>query len=99
MIGPPLRKSFARLAGADHVETLMGFYLERYADVGAFENSVYDGVEETLDALRGAGARLFVATSKNGRDAERILRHFDLARRFEAIHGAELTGGSPTRPN
>ncbi len=70
----------------------MGFYLERYADVGAFENSVYDGIEETLDALHSAGARLFVATSKNGRDAERILAHFGLAPRFEAIHGAELDG-------
>jgi phosphoglycolate phosphatase len=92
MIGPPLRGSFARLAGPDHVETLMALYLERYYETGAFENSVYDGVPETLQALRAAGARLFVATSKNGRDAERILVHFGLASRFEAIHGAELDG-------
>jgi phosphoglycolate phosphatase len=92
IIGPPLRDSFAKLGGAGNVETLMGFYLERYRDIGAFENSVYDGVPEALDALRAAGARLFVATSKNQGDAERILVHFGLADRFEAIHGARGDG-------
>ena len=33
------------------------------------------------------------ATSKRQGDAERILVHFDLARRFEAIHGARDDGG------
>ena len=34
------------------------------------------------------GARLFVATSKNQRDARRIVEHFGLASKFEEIHGA-----------
>ena len=38
MIGPPLRDSFAKLVGRENVETLMGFYLERYSPIGAFEN-------------------------------------------------------------
>jgi phosphoglycolate phosphatase len=92
MIGPPLRDSFARLAGPEHVEALLGFYLERYSDVGAFENNVYQGVPETLDTLAGTGARLFVATSKNQHSAERILAHFGLASRFVAIHGARNDG-------
>jgi phosphoglycolate phosphatase len=92
MIGPPLRDSFAKLVGAEHVETLMSFYLERYTEIGAFENHVYEGIPAALDFLRGAGVELFVATSKNEADARRILEHFDLSRRFDAIHGARADG-------
>jgi phosphoglycolate phosphatase len=93
MIGPPLRDSFAKLVGRENVETLMGFYLERYSSIGAFENHVYEEIPAALDTLRSLGMRLFVATSKNGRDARRILEHFDLAPYFEGIHGAQADGG------
>ena len=93
IIGPPLRDSFAKLVGRENVEALMRFYLERYSPIGAFENYVYEGIPAALDALRTRGTRLFVATSKNGRDARRILEHFDLAPSFEGIHGARADGG------
>jgi phosphoglycolate phosphatase len=93
IVGPPLRDSFAKLAGAEYVETLIRFYRERYVDIGAFENEVYAGIPEALDALAATGTRLFVATSKNRGDALRILEHFGLASRFEAIHGARDDGG------
>lgn len=93
LIGPPLRDSFAKLAGPEYSEALIGFYRERYRDIGAFENEVYAGVPQTLDELAATGARLFVATSKNEIDAIRILEHFGLASRFEQIHGARADGG------
>ena len=93
MIGPPLRDSFARLVGRENVETLMGFYLDRYSPVGAFENYVYEGIPATLEALRAWGIRMFVATSKNERDARSIVEHFGLASHFDAIHGARADGG------
>jgi phosphoglycolate phosphatase len=93
IVGPPLRDSFAKLAGAENVEAVMGFYRERYRDIGAFENEVYGGVPEALDTLLASKTRLFVATSKNQVDAVRILEHFGLASRFEAIHGARDDGG------
>ncbi|MDE2575144.1 MAG: HAD hydrolase-like protein [Rhodospirillales bacterium] len=92
IIGPPLRESFARLAGADEVERLMAFYMERYSPIGAFENHVYAGVAEALDALAAPAMRLFVATSKNEVDARRILEHFGLAERFDSINGARADG-------
>lgn len=92
IVGPPLRESFARLACAAEAERLMAFYLERYSPIGAFENHVYAGVTDALDALAAAGARLFVATSKSEFDARRILEHFDLAARFESINGARADG-------
>ena len=92
IVGPPLRESFAKLAGEQEKERLVAFYLERYSPIGAFENHVYDGVGQALDALAAQGARLFVATSKNEIDARRILEHFGLAGRFESINGARADG-------
>ena len=94
-IGPPLRKSLARLLGDEtpvHVERALALYRERFADVGLFENAVYDGISETLHALAARGATLYVATSKPRVYAERIVRHFALDAHFEAIHGCELDG-------
>ena len=93
MVGPPLRDSFLKLAGAENVETLMEFYRERYRPIGIFENRVYDGVPAALESLRALGIRLFVATSKNQRDARTILEHFGLASYFLGIHGARDDGG------
>jgi len=92
IIGPPLRDTFARLAGEAEKERLMGYYLERYSPIGAFENQVYDGVEAALTRLAESGARLFVATSKNEADARAILAHFGLIGRFESILGARPDG-------
>jgi phosphoglycolate phosphatase len=96
MLGPPLQESFAKLAGAADATALVAFYRERYDPTGMMENSVYSGVIEALEELRGLNYRLFVATSKNENYARRILDHFDLSRFFVAIHGAEADG---TRSN
>jgi phosphoglycolate phosphatase len=94
-IGPPLRASLAQLIGTearDAVERALAHYRERFADVGLFENAVYDGIPEALAHLRGAGSRLLVATSKPRVYAERIVRHFGLDGHFDAVEGCELDG-------
>ena len=94
-IGPPLRASLARLLGTDSreaVEKCLAHYRERFADVGLFENRPYDGMMETLAALRERGSELYVATSKPRVYAERIVRHFGLDVHFAAVHGCELDG-------
>jgi phosphoglycolate phosphatase len=94
-IGPPLRRSLARLLGDEtpaQVERALALYRERFADVGLFENAPYDGIADVLRSLAAAGATLYVATSKPRVYAERIVRHFGLAAHFEAIHGCELDG-------
>ncbi len=92
-IGPPLRDSLASLIGTSHdVGRALAFYRERFADVGLFENALYEGIPEALDALRASGARLFVATAKPEVYATRIVRHFGLEPRFVAVHGCGLDG-------
>lgn len=98
-IGPPLRESLSRLLGTQEsalVERALGFYRERFADVGLFENAPYDGIVEALTTLRAAGATLYVATSKPQVYARRIVRHFALDTHFQEVHGCELDG---TREN
>lgn len=94
-IGPPLRGSFARLLNscdAARIEHAVAHYRDRFATKGIFENKVYDGIPEALEALRAGGARLYVATSKPQVYAERIIAHFGLDRYFEKVYGAALDG-------
>ena len=94
-VGPPLRGTFAVLLDTEdraRIEEAMSLYRERYADVGLFENCVYDGVPEMLEAARGAASALFIATSKPAVYADRIVKHFGLDHHFAGVYGAELDG-------
>ena len=94
-IGPPLRKSFARLLDSDDMalaEKALMIYRERFGSIGLFENKVYEDIPEVLDTLKKNGHVLFVATSKPAVYAVRIMDHFDLRRFFKNIYGSELNG-------
>ena len=93
-IGPPLQQTFAALLSGNAVDVAraVDLYRDRFSRIGMFENAVYPGIEEALEALRTTGAALFVATSKPTLYAKRILEHFRLSGHFNAIHGSELDG-------
>jgi len=93
VIGPPLRQSFPRLLGDGHdVEAAIGHYRDHYGAGGLFEAAVYDGIFDALAVLRDRPARLLVCTAKPQHFAERVLDHFDLSARFDAIYGPDLEG-------
>ena len=92
-IGPPLRATFATLLETKDpaaIEAALTRYRERYGVTGLFENRVYDGVPQMLAAVGARAPALYVATSKPTVYAEQIVRHFDLARHFARVYGAEL---------
>ena len=94
-IGPPLRRTFGTLLATsepDAIEQAMTLNRERFAEVGLFENTVYDGIPGALDDPGRLGHRMFVATSKAAVFAERIVRHFGLARHLAGIYGPSLEG-------
>lgn len=94
-IGPPLRRTFGLLLETDDTEVIeeaMRLYRERFADVGLFENTLYDGIVDLLAALQSAAVPIFVATAKPHIFAKRIIEHFTLAQYFTGIYGAELDG-------
>ncbi|MEO8738940.1 MAG: HAD hydrolase-like protein [Casimicrobiaceae bacterium] len=94
-IGPPLRKTFARLLATDdseRIEHALTLYRERYSVDGWRENEVYAGIDTTLAALAGRGYRIMLCTSKPKVYAARIVAHFGFGRYLEAVYGAELGG-------
>ena len=93
-IGPPLHATFKALLGTSDADAdrAVGFYRERFADVGLFENTLYAGIEDVLTAVAANGRRLFVATSKPHVFADRIIDHFGLRPHFGRVFGSELDG-------
>lgn len=91
VIGPPLMQSFDEFYHFTHEEALVATekYRERYQVTGWAENEVYPGIEEALRQLSEAGAKLILATSKPERFAVRIMEHFDLAKYFTMLCGAD----------
>ena len=90
-IGPPLFQSFTTLCGLspEQADKAIRRFRELYDNGGIFNNSVYDGIPEALTALRAAGLRLAVATSKPGPMAKVVLEHYDLARYFDDVSAAD----------
>jgi phosphoglycolate phosphatase len=94
-IGPPLRDAFRHFLQTDNaadIERAVALYRDRFAPIGLFENTVYEGIDTALAALYARGAQLILATSKPHVYAKKILEHFSLGKYFHAIHGSELDG-------
>ncbi len=93
-IGPPLQDALATALSLDAVgvQRAVSLYRERFAEVGLYENRVYDGMAEVLSVLASDSIRMAVATSKPTPFAQRILSHFGLATHFELVAGATLDG-------
>jgi phosphoglycolate phosphatase len=94
-IGPPLKQSFQLYFdshGGGDADQAVRLYRERFATVGLFENSVYDGIPELLEMLCKRSARLMLATAKPEIYAQQIVRHFGLDQWLEAVYGSELDG-------
>lgn len=93
-IGPPLDESFRKVCAVTQEEAhrLIDLYREYYSEKGIFENTLYEGVAEMLRALKQAGIRLCMATSKPEKYAVQIAEHFEIASYFETIGGAYMDG-------
>lgn len=91
-IGPPLLHSYQVYCGLTEAEAraAIPLYREYFVPTGMFENEVYPGIPALLTALRAAGKRLVLATSKPEPFAVRILKHFNLAPYFDLVAGAAL---------
>jgi phosphoglycolate phosphatase len=93
-IGPPIRDSFKVLYGFDSDKTEMAVakYREYFEKQGMFEAEVYPEIVDLLKNLENHGIKMAVATSKVGKYAEQILRHFNISRYFDTIVGSEMDG-------
>ena len=93
-IGPPFELGLPLIGvPTQRVVAVIEHYRGRYETVGLFENRLYDGVVEMLDALTAAGVVLALATAKPEPSAQRIVDHFALADRFAVVAGATYEPG------
>lgn len=94
-IGPPLKDAFEEMLGsATQAEKAVALYRYRYTEQGRgmIENILYPSIPKTLAALKKAGKRLFIATSKPHIIATKVVQHFGLFDCFVKIYGPELDG-------
>ena len=93
-IGPPLPLAFAEITGlapdSTAVAALVEGYRCRYATASLTDTVVTPGIAAALDALRAAGRRLGVATSKPASFAEPLLEALGLRDRFDVVAGPAL---------
>ena len=90
----PLADCFAELlqtTDEELIDRAVTAYRARFETVGMFENALYPGVEDALDALTRAGFRLHVVTAKPVVFASKIVEYFRIAPYFLSVHGPDLT--------
>lgn len=91
-IGPPLSESFQKYFGMtkEQAGEAIQTYREYYTSQGIFENTVYEGFEDSIKVLKESGKKLAIATSKPEKFAKQIAEHFDFAKYFDVICGASM---------
>ena len=72
-------------------------YRERFGVIGWQENILFDGVPELLAALRNAGRKIAIASSKPTVFVQKILHMFEIERYFDVVSGASLDGSIGTK--
>ncbi len=88
-VGPPLVESFAVYLPQADVQTAIDRFRAYYRETGWLENEPYPGVRDCLQALRAAGKRMYVATSKLESMARQVLTHFELMQYFDGVCGGQ----------
>ena len=98
-IGPSLMYSFQNYFGLDEETAKLATakYRERYAVEGWQENAPIEGALETLKALKQAGYKLAMATSKPLIYAAKIAEKFGFSDYFDAEVGSGIDGSFPTK--
>jgi phosphoglycolate phosphatase len=98
VIGPPFEIGLPSIGIPDDaLERVIDTYRARYERLGAFENTLYGGILEMLDAMTAAGLSISVATAKPERTAHPILDYFEITDRFEVRAGATMTSERRTK--
>ncbi len=93
-IGPPLKNSFMKKYGLSEEDAVKGikYYREYFGEKGIFENSLYEGITDTLEKMNEMGRNVVMATSKPEFYLETILDHFDIRKYFSFTAGSNMDG-------
>ena len=98
VIGPPFEIGLPSIGIPDDaLERVIATYRDRYERIGAYENTMYDGIIDVFDALAELGMSLSIATAKPEVTAHPILDYFGISERFDVRAGATLTSERRTK--
>ncbi|MBQ9942575.1 MAG: HAD hydrolase-like protein, partial [Christensenellaceae bacterium] len=91
-VGPPLYDTFIRVYGFSHEKSLeaTATYRRRFAEKGVYEHKIYEGAKDMLKALKAAGKKIMLATSKPLPFAKSILQQYELTALFDFIGGSNM---------
>lgn len=102
LIGPPLRKTLATLAGRDDdalLDALSQSFRDDYDTRGYQRTEVYAGVPDMLRGLRANGIALHIVTNKRIAATRRILAHLGWTAWFTGIYALDaLEPAAPNKP-
>jgi phosphoglycolate phosphatase len=100
-IGPPLEEmmqALLRVREDDRIDEAVTAYRQHYGDIGLLASEPYPGIGDALEALRQAGLRIYLATSKREIFARRILENLKFASWFDGIYGSVPGGQRDHKP-
>ena len=101
MIGPPLEEIMEVLLqsyGDDRVGEAVAAYRQHYGESGYSGSVPYPGIGESLDEMKRAGLRVYLATSKRATFASRILDNLNFTTHFDGIYGSVPGGELDHKP-
>ena len=89
-IGPSLYEEWQEDFGftPDEANNAIEIFREYYNIYGWWDNDLYEGIPEMLSALKSAGKKVVLATSKPLDTAKSILKLFGLSKYFDFVGGA-----------
>ncbi|MGB7835213.1 MAG: HAD hydrolase-like protein, partial [Xanthobacteraceae bacterium] len=101
VIGPPLEDIMRALLepyGDGRVGEAVTAYRQHYGESGLFGSEPYPGIGSSLEEMKRAGLRIYLATSKRVTFASRILEHLEFATYFDGIYGSVPGGELDHKP-
>ncbi len=98
-IGPPLQWGFSSLFKLNERDTKLAveYFRDYYSDNGWHENEPYPGVYQLLEDLHFAGVKMYIATSKLEKFAQRIIEYFEFDKYIIQLKGADYGGNQATK--
>lgn len=100
-IGPPIEEIMQLLLqpyGDDRIGEAVAAYRQHYGESGYLGSVPYPGIGKSLEAMKRAGLRIYLATSKRATFASRILDHLKFTPYFDGIYGSVPSGELDHKP-
>jgi phosphoglycolate phosphatase len=94
-VGPPVTHHLQKEYGftQKEAEEATLIFRDYYKREGIYQNSVYDGIAESIRNIRSSGKKVYVATSKPEPQVIQVIERFNLSDLFDDIFAARYDLG------